>query len=154
MLDRALAALSAGLPVACPCLQRCACHLPCRSLALAALFFAFVPWGFASFLNGDGSSGSTIGGAGGAPAGNGSACLLPLAAWSDVATHVASRPRQFIVLLGPAYLAAAKAVVVVCEVLAVMYAAAGLLVQLQALLRANDFLHRYRRVAGGWAWSV
>ncbi|PRW59788.1 anaerobic ribonucleoside triphosphate reductase [Chlorella sorokiniana] len=72
------------------------------SLALAALFFAFVPWGFASFLNGDGSSGSTIGGAG------------------------------------------AKAVVVICEVLAVQYAAAGLLVQLQALLRANDFLHRYR----------
>ncbi len=38
---------------------------PTCSLALAALFFAFVPWGFASFLNGDGSSGSTIGGAGG-----------------------------------------------------------------------------------------
>lgn len=45
--------------------------------------------------------------------------------------------------------AAAKAVVVVCEVLAVLYAAAGLLVQLQALLRANDFLHRYRWVWGG-----
>ena len=35
------------------------------SLALAALFFAFVPWGFASFLNGDGSSNSGASGIGG-----------------------------------------------------------------------------------------
>lgn len=37
---------------------------PC-SLVLAALFFAFVPWGFASFLNGDDTGAGSIGGGGG-----------------------------------------------------------------------------------------
>ena len=49
----------------------------------------------------------------------------------------------------PRYLAfplrpAAKAVQVIAEVLAVLYAEAALLVQLQALLRANQFLAQYR----------
>ena len=39
---------------------------------------------------------------------------------------------------------AAKAVQVIAEVLAVLYAEAALLVQLQALLRANMFLAKYR----------
>lgn len=39
---------------------------------------------------------------------------------------------------------AAKAVQVIAEVLAVLYAEAALLVQLQALLRANVFLAKYR----------
>lgn len=37
----------------------------------------------------------------------------------------------------------------ICEVLAVQYAAAGLLMQLQALLRANEFLRRYQCVGTG-----
>ena len=39
---------------------------------------------------------------------------------------------------------AAKAVQVIAEVLAVLYAEAALLVQLQALLRTNMFLAKYR----------
>ncbi len=39
---------------------------------------------------------------------------------------------------------AAKAVHTICNVLAVAYAQAGLMVQLHALLRANDFLAKHR----------
>lgn len=34
-------------------------------MVFASLFFAFVPWGFASFLNGNSSGGSAISGGGG-----------------------------------------------------------------------------------------
>lgn len=46
----------------------------------------------------------------------------------------------------PSRRAAAKAVQVIAEVLAVMYASAALLVQAQALLRADEFLRKYRWV--------
>ena len=44
---------------------------------------------------------------------------------------------------------AATAVQVIAEVLAVQYALAALLVQVQALLRANQFLAKYRWEGGG-----
>ncbi|KAL4422168.1 hypothetical protein ABPG77_006857 [Micractinium sp. CCAP 211/92] len=97
-----------GCCTGCAHWQRCFNLLPRLSLsmAFAGMFFAFIPWAFASFLSGN-STGSSIGrsaiGGGGA-----------------------------------------KAVHTICNVLAVAYAQAGLMVQLHALLRANDFLAKHR----------